>query len=146
MMTWKRIARRQCSERRDGRVYGEKEHLGELVSDFFDLFALLADDRPVELLIHNQIFGAFVFLSMGVQSFETSTFQINNDTPQRALTILWTISMSSRRASWTPLGSPSIRTRLLRSESWGIRTDTLYCSLMRLTEARGKKSTSRRFL
>lgn len=54
--------------------------------------------------------------------------------------------MSSRRASWTPLGSPSIRTRLLRSESWGIRTDTLYCSLMRLTEAKGKQSTSRRFL
>lgn len=44
--------------------------------------------------------------------------------------------MSSLRASWTPLGSPSIRTRLLRSESWGIRTDTLYCSLIRLTVER----------
>ncbi|KAF3837069.1 hypothetical protein F7725_004533, partial [Dissostichus mawsoni] len=41
--------------------------------------------------------------------------------------------MSSLRAIWTPFGSPSIRTRPLRSESWGIRTDTLYCSLIRLT-------------
>lgn len=56
------------------------------------------------------------------------------------LTILWTISMSSLRASWTPLGSPSMRTRPLRSESCGIRTDTLYCSLIRLTVVRVKKS------
>lgn len=56
------------------------------------------------------------------------------------LTILWTISMSSLRASWTPFGSPSIRTRPLRSESWGIRTNTLYCSLIRLTVVRMKKS------
>lgn len=54
------------------------------------------------------------------------------------LTILWTISMSSLRASWTPLGSPSILTSPLRSESWGIRTDTLYCSLIRLTDQQQK--------
>lgn len=81
MMTWKWIARHQCSEHEEPcnwRGDGEKEHLRELVSDFFNLFALLADDCPMELLIHNQIFGAFVFLPMGVQSLETSTFEINN--------------------------------------------------------------------
>lgn len=84
MMTWKWTAGHQCSEHEErcsGRGGGEKEHLGELVSDFFNLFALLADDCPMELLIHNQIFGAFVFLPMGVQSLETSTLQTINDAP-----------------------------------------------------------------
>ncbi len=43
---------------------GEKIHLRELVSNFFDLFSLLADDCPVELLLHDQVFGALVFLEM----------------------------------------------------------------------------------
>lgn len=42
-----------------------KANLRELVSDFFDLFSLLADDCPMELLLHDQIFGALVFLGTG---------------------------------------------------------------------------------
>lgn len=68
--------------------------------------------------------------------YNINTFILHTNQP---VTILWTISMSSLRASWTPLGSPSIRTRPLRSESWGIRTDTLYCSLIRLTEVKRKQ-------
>lgn len=72
MITWKRIRLRQCSEhneRCDGQGDGEEENLRELVSDFFNLFSLLADDCPVELLIHNQVFGAFVLLVTGARSF-----------------------------------------------------------------------------
>lgn len=46
------------------------KNLRELVSDFFNLFSLLADDCPMELLVHNQIFGAFVFLITRVKNFE----------------------------------------------------------------------------
>lgn len=91
----------------------------------------------MELLLHDQVFGALVFLAAG----QTATVRQCLVSPQNTselgmhgmFTILWTISMSSLRASWTPLGSPSILTSPLRSESWGIRTDTLYCSLIRLT-------------
>lgn len=72
MITWKWITLRQCSEHNEGCVGqgdGEEENLRELVSDFFNLFSLLADDCPVELLIHNQIFGAFVLLVTGGRSF-----------------------------------------------------------------------------
>lgn len=51
-----------------------------------------------------------------------------------SLTMRWAMSISSRRARCTPWGSPSMRTSPQRSESWGIRTDTLYSSLIRFTE------------
>lgn len=44
---------------------GANVHLRELISNFFDLFSLLADDCPMELLLHDQVFGAFVFLETG---------------------------------------------------------------------------------
>lgn len=96
----------------------------------------------MELLLHDQVFSALIFLV--VQSKATGVFflaykpHVNLD---GMLTILWTISMSSLRASWTPLGSPSILTNPLRSESWGIRTDTLYCSLIRLTDQQQEGNT-----
>lgn len=43
-------------------------------------------------------------------------------------------SSSSRLACCTPCGSPSMRTRLLFSLSGGMRTDTLYWSLILFTE------------
>lgn len=55
------MASTRSTDRSDGGA-GAEENLGELVSDFFNLLSLLADDCPVELLVHNQVFGAFVFL------------------------------------------------------------------------------------
>lgn len=107
MMTWKWIARRQCSEHKErcnGRGNEGKGHLGELVSDFFNLFALLADDCPMELLIHNQIFGAFVLLPMGVQSLEASTFKINKGSD--TLKALSPFSGPSRGVLGEPAGLP----------------------------------------
>lgn len=40
-------------------------HLRELISNFFNLFSLLADDCPMKLLLHDQVFGALVLLQTG---------------------------------------------------------------------------------
>lgn len=57
------------------------------------------------------------------------------------LTIRWAMSISSLRASCTPWGSPSIRTNPQRSESWGILTDTLYCSFIRFTREKHQRKS-----
>lgn len=40
----------------------DQSHLRKLVSNFFDLFPLLSDDCPVELLLHDQVFGPLILL------------------------------------------------------------------------------------
>lgn len=42
----------------------EKIHLRELVPDFFYLFSLLPNDCSMKLLLHDQVFGALVFLNI----------------------------------------------------------------------------------
>lgn len=98
---------------------GQEGHLGKLVPNFFYLFALLSNDCAMELLLHNQVFSALVFLLAGwTAAFKQCLFRPQTQMNSEGMfTILWTISMSSLRASWTPLGSPSILTSPLRSES-----------------------------
>lgn len=55
------------------------------------------------------------------------------EAPGRGPTMREASSSSSRLACCTPCGSPSMRIRLLFSLSGGIRTDTLYWSLILLT-------------
>lgn len=43
----------------------ERSHLRELISNFFNLLSLLADDCPMKLLLHDQVFGALVLLEAG---------------------------------------------------------------------------------
>ena len=52
-------------------------HLRELISNFFDLFSLLADDCPMELLLHNQVFGALVFLETGKKCKHQNVLSLN---------------------------------------------------------------------
>lgn len=59
--------------------------------------------------------------------------------PQGGLTMREASSSSSRLACCTPCGSPSMRIRLLLSLSGGMRTDTLYWSLILFTWGQSRR-------
>lgn len=122
------------------------EHLRELVPHFFDLLSFLSNYGAVKLLLYDQVFCAFIFLQHQKRKKITNLKSCRwvHNVIYRVLlcfhivrlTIRWAMSISSLRASCTPWGSPSIRTSPQRSESWGILTDTLYCSFIRFTKGK----------